>query len=168
MQWEPISCVFQHARYSTHLGSSLSNWTDIPAPERISLRIHHHQILWKTKKPLSLTPVREPMSQGLGLPHSGSGSDLTAHLHRLSHLAGSIIAKQISSVQVFLVADPAHIKQWLFFSIPTTALTRCTGPTRLRTVKGSNLQLSSLNGESRADHVHATSKPTHQEKTPST
>jgi len=33
---------------------------------------------WKAKKPLSLTPVEEPKSRGLRLPHSGSGSGLTA------------------------------------------------------------------------------------------
>ena len=32
----------------------------------------------KTKKPLSQTPVEEPKSCELRLPHSGSGSGLTA------------------------------------------------------------------------------------------
>ena len=35
---------------------------------------------WKTKEPLSLTPVEEPNAFGERLPHAGSGSGLTAQL----------------------------------------------------------------------------------------
>ena len=65
---------------------------------RISLRIHHLQE-HKTKKPLSLTPVEEPKSRGLRLPHSGSGSGLTAQFAAASTPSASSISTKGNRMQ---------------------------------------------------------------------
>ena len=62
----------------------------------------------KTKKPLSQTPVEEPKSCGLRLPHSGSGSGLTAQFAAASTPSERIITttfQTVSSVFVDLYAQ---------------------------------------------------------------
>jgi len=50
--------------------------------------------VWKTKKPLSLTPVEEPITFGDRLPHSGSGSGSTALLASASTPSNDPILRQ--------------------------------------------------------------------------